>query len=485
MTKKELLKFCKKVLNKNKLILKISSGLVPFSTISIFIFTVIYLNTRSYGLALSYKGQEIATIKSEETLEQASQMMKQVVSLPSGESGCVIPTPEYKLKVVDENICSSACEIKNKIIAKSEDETIDAAGIYSNGKLVSVVGVDCDVEAFLNSALENAKLGDKNAKTRFVENIEIIKGLYPAKDIKNIETLKDVISNGICSQIEYEIKQDETLESIANDFEVTLEELISTNNIKDFEIKQGDKLLIRTKEFPINIETEKIEDVSEDIPYETVQEADNSQYEGWERKDIEGKKGKKTSVNRVFYVNGREITRENISTVTVEEPITEHIYFGTKKKPVPTNNSNNTKNKNGKLMWPVPYTRNITSKFGAVDGLYRSSPHSGIDISSSGIHGKDIVAADDGIVEFAGSGGGYGNLVKISHQNGMQTFYGHCESLYVKSGQKVSAGERIASVGKTGNSTGYHVHFEVRINGKPQDPLGYLIDFKQSSLCCS
>ena len=85
--------------------------------------------------------------------------------------------------------------------------------------------------------------------------------------------------------------------------------------------------------------------------------------------------------------------------------------------------------------------------------------HSGTDFALA--QGSDIYAADGGTVYFAGNCGGYGNLVKIDHGNGMQTYYAHCSSILVSQGQKVRRGERIALVGSTGNSTGPHLHFEV------------------------
>ena len=83
-------------------------------------------------------------------------------------------------------------------------------------------------------------------------------------------------------------------------------------------------------------------------------------------------------------------------------------------------------------------------------------------------------AADSGVVVDAGSIRGYGYAVIIDHGNGLSTLYGHNESLAVSAGQSVSQGQVIAYAGSTGNSTGPHVHFEVRVNGDPVDPMSYL-----------
>lgn len=101
-----------------------------------------------------------------------------------------------------------------------------------------------------------------------------------------------------------------------------------------------------------------------------------------------------------------------------------------------------------------------------------STLHAGIDISAP--NGTPIVAAASGTVYSAGWLGGYGNAVVIVHSGGLSTLYAHQSSLAVSSGSSVSQGQTIGYVGSTGFSTGNHLHFEVRLNGSPVDPLGYL-----------
>lgn len=119
----------------------------------------------------------------------------------------------------------------------------------------------------------------------------------------------------------------------------------------------------------------------------------------------------------------------------------------------------------------TPVSGIITSRFGNRESI-RSYDHTGIDIAAPA--GTPIKATADGTVKFSGYSGGYGYVVKISHGNGIETYYGHCSSLYVSTGEKVEAGDVIAAVGSTGNSTGNHLHFEVRVNGTEVDPQYYL-----------
>ena len=132
---------------------------------------------------------------------------------------------------------------------------------------------------------------------------------------------------------------------------------------------------------------------------------------------------------------------------------------------------------NGYMIWPVAMDGTyITSGYGIrrhpIQGVYKK--HAGIDISASGIYGAPVVAAADGIVIFAGVMGGYGNCVMVSHGNGLASLYGHGSEIIAVLGQTVRQGEIIMKVGSTGNSTGPHLHFEVRKDGVATDPIPYL-----------
>ena len=119
----------------------------------------------------------------------------------------------------------------------------------------------------------------------------------------------------------------------------------------------------------------------------------------------------------------------------------------------------------------TPVSGVITSRFGNRESI-RTSGHTGLDIAAP--YGTPIKAAADGTVTFAGYSGGYGYVVKMDNGNGVETYYGHCSKLYVSTGEKIKAGETIAAVGSTGNSTGNHLHFEVRVDGSVVNPQNYL-----------
>ena len=118
------------------------------------------------------------------------------------------------------------------------------------------------------------------------------------------------------------------------------------------------------------------------------------------------------------------------------------------------------------LIEPVGGT--ITSRFGRRWG----GTHTGLDIATSS--GTPIKAASSGTVIYAGYKGSYGKLVIIAHTDSIQTYYAHCSKIYVSVGQTVSQGQTIAAVGSTGNSTGPHLHLEVRVNGTAKNPQNYV-----------
>ena len=130
----------------------------------------------------------------------------------------------------------------------------------------------------------------------------------------------------------------------------------------------------------------------------------------------------------------------------------------------------------GEMLWPVAASGTvITSQFGIrehpIQGVVKQ--HTGLDIGGAPT-GTPVVAAADGVVSYAGWLGGYGNCVMVNHGNGIVTLYGHGSKVVASLNQEVKKGDTILEIGSTGNSTGPHLHFEVRINGQYVNPLNYV-----------
>ena len=203
--------------------------------------------------------------------------------------------------------------------------------------------------------------------------------------------------------------------------------------------------------------------VTESVGYGTIYEDNPSIYIGQYEYKGGGVRGQNSVTYEITSVNGTQTAKEKIDSVVISYPVTQVIYKGT--KPLP--NVIGT----GVFRYPLDGTRNVNSAY----GIYRSAfsgVHQGVDLS--GWTGDNIYAVDDGVVTFAGTSGTYGNLIKLSHGNGYETYYAHCSKLYVTIGDTVKKGDVIGLVGMTGRATGPHLHFEVRYYGAAQNPLDYL-----------
>lgn len=160
-----------------------------------------------------------------------------------------------------------------------------------------------------------------------------------------------------------------------------------------------------------------------------------------------------------------EIAKNDIQTKVIQK--LEEI----EKQKVEEERINSMPEINGIKLAYTPVSGTISSRYG-VSSRIRKSNHTGLDIATPTGTPIKVVAA--GTVTCASYNGSYGNLVKIDHGNGIETWYAHTSKMYVTVGEKVEAGEVIAAVGSTGNSTGAHLHLEIRINGNHVNPQNYL-----------
>ena len=181
-----------------------------------------------------------------------------------------------------------------------------------------------------------------------------------------------------------------------------------------------------------------------------------------EHKDEEITLDLKISENYTENLNEVSIETIQVAQAQVEEKVTALIEEEEKSK-LPSIN--------GITLAVVPVSGRATSRYGAVSRI-RSGAHTGTDIACT--TGTDIKVVADGTVTFAQRNGSYGNLIKVDHGNGVETWYAHCSKLYATVGQQVKAGDVIAAVGSTGNSTGPHLHLEIRVDGVAINPQKYL-----------
>ena len=271
------------------------------------------------------------------------------------------------------------------------------------------------------------------------------------KEIGYIEN-KKAISEIITNKIEnYQNKNVEKVElSETPEYELKLVEKTKESDNTEIVIALQKELEITYKYYEIAINGEVIEKVDTLATAEQIVS------------DISEMSGKEEN----FIIN--EKTTKNIDEMTINtlEVAKESII-----KKLDIDKTKAIANINGIKIATLPISGTISSRYGAVSSI-RSSTHTGLDIAAS--IGTPIKVVASGTVTSAAYSGSYGNLVKVDHGAGVETWYAHTSKMYVSVGQEVKAGDVIAAVGNTGNSTGPHLHLEVRINGTHVNPQKYL-----------
>ncbi len=175
------------------------------------------------------------------------------------------------------------------------------------------------------------------------------------------------------------------------------------------------------------------------------------------------------SIVEKYTSNSEEIKTNDleVAKVNIENKVSETIKEIEKQE----EEKNAIADINGIKLATLPVTGTISSRYG-VSSRIRKSNHTGLDIAAT--TGTPIKVMADGVITNASYSGSYGNLVKVDHGNGVETWYAHTSKMYVKKGQEVKAGDEIAAVGSTGNSTGPHLHLEIRLNGEHINPQKYV-----------
>lgn len=275
---------------------------------------------------------------------------------------------------------------------------------------------------------------------------------------------------------------DETTTEFANSVEVV------TGNASGTDLITADEIMaLADGKFSISLSTDIV--YRRDVAYDTKVKYDEDKSTSYKKVTTKGVKGEEEVTVRTTYVDGVQTDAVQTDAKTLKEAVDEVVVKGKAEDTSSSTSSSSTSSdsssssssssnssssyttsSSGMFAWPLPYTHTLTSSFGTRWGRL----HGGLDISDSGVYGQPIYASASGTVTFSGGdNSGYGNYVIIDHGSGYTTLYGHCSSLVAVTGQYVNQGDLIGYVGSTGNSTGPHLHFEIRLNGEKMDPLGY------------
>ncbi|HHX24271.1 MAG TPA: peptidoglycan DD-metalloendopeptidase family protein [Thermoanaerobacterales bacterium] len=297
-------------------------------------------------------------------------------------------------------------------------------------------------------------------KVEVVEQVKLVERYVYPNQVIDMEDAVELILKGGVETRQYEVVQGDSLWSISRKENIPLDDLIKANpQLKsEHELALGEILNLNEIKPLLNVKLVKKVTYEESIPYKTETIRDDSLWTWDQVIKQPGEKGSKEIAAEVTFKNGIKVEETVLGEKVIKEPVNRIVARGTKAE-VAFRGS-------GRFLWPI--VGQITSPYGWRGREF----HAGIDICQS--KGAPVRASNSGTVTFAGWRGGYGNLVIINHGGGIETYYAHNSSLLVSVGQQVEKSQQIATVGSTGRSTGPHVHFEIRVNGSPVNPMEYL-----------
>ena len=459
---------------------------LPLFCIAILIAVVTAKFGQNYVLKVECDGNTVGYISDERTYTEANELVGERIVISSDEFKNAL-TPTYSLAAVDDSMLTDADSICENILYNTDD-VAEGYGFFIDGELIGVVESQGDLKFILEDFLEKYRIGAANETMSFIGEQSTVYGLYAVEKILTSEEFRNRISSEDYKSLVYTVDEDDTLQSILKKYKMTEERFMELNSGFDGSLTEGSTVVVEKLQPVLRVKSLVVSSYEKDIAYSTITEKDPSLYVGTSKVKVEGVNGKQKITQQITYVDGNETARTIINKETLREPTNKVVLVGTKvttttKKPTQKtkktgggSNYTNTAPANssnvgtGRFTWPVPGVNHVSSYYGPRWGRF----HKGIDITQGGVYGRTIVAADTGTVTTVSrTSGGYGLHVIITHSNGYSTVYAHCSSVMVSAGQRVSKGQAIARVGSTGNSTGPHLHFEVRKNGSHTNPMNY------------
>lgn len=422
-----------------------------------------YIAGATMLIAISAIGfSALSQIEANDT-EVALETQQHVVTIPKVTEA---EAPEAALTTFDTSETVSMEEITLPEFKVMSFASVKVYQIIVNGN--PIAGFKTEEEA--NLVLEQLK-----AKFTDVEG-SVFKEVYFSEEVKvelehvditqfseydTVETALEFIIRGTKEEKKHIVQKGENFWVIAQYYDISPYDLEAANpDIKPETIQIGQEVSLVVPKPLISVNTVEEASYSDSIAFDVKYEDSSSLYKGETKTKVNGVYGERAVVAEIIKENGREISRTILSENVIAQPQAKVVYKGTKDPP--------PRMGTGSLVRPSSRGP-VTSEFGVWRSYRR---HTGIDVGLS--IGTAIKAADGGVVTFSGYSSSYGRYVIIDHGGNMTTLYAHNSSLTVKKGDKVFQGQTIAYSGNTGNSTGPHLHFEVRINGVPKNPRNYV-----------
>ncbi len=430
---------------------------IPVMSCILLVGVIVQFRNRQYCIAVSVNGASLGIIAEESDYYAAEALVRERLDGSEARENLTFRRSFQLREYENGEILLSAGELADKMLEQADIALTEAYGVYVGEELQGVVSDTHPIEAALARLLGTVtdQYDGELEEVKFADTISYERGLYPEERLIAPQKLANQLTASEHSTRNYTVGRNETIYSVAARFSTTPEELRKLNpSLPDvMPLAQRVKVPIVKRRLPV-ICTKK-ETVLTVQNYDTVRTETKSLPKGQEELIRRGVKGEKESQVLITYTDGVETGRSELAAKQTVKPIDAEIAVGTfDAQPYSTDT---VVDGNGKYIWPVDGGK-ITDLFGG------EREHIGLDIGAAEY--SEIYAVDGGKVLYAGSEDGYGNFVILQHDDGYYTVYAHCVELHVETDDKVRRGDVIALVGNTGNSTGAHLHFEVR------DPQG-------------
>ena len=444
----------------------------------IFLFNIItYATNQTYAIKLTVNGNFVGYIDDETVYTDAEQMLQERINYTGATTDVVTFTHTFEVDMVGYGSTLSTYQVTDRMLQLLDKQIEYGFGVYIGDAYYGTLYDNKRTESALEGLLNNYRTDNPKESVVFEKEIQFVPGLYLSESFVNEDSLISLLTSNRTVAAYYTAVEGDAPAAIVSKTGLSYDELARLNPgfSESTRIYVGDKFMITQDEPYLNVIITREEQYNEAIPYDTEYISTNKRFKDDNLITVPGVNGESAVVANVSYINGVEVARSVLSRVTLKAPVTRVIAKGTMERP--TISANATTTEAGKFIWPLPYgTGTASYGWGGYPG------HTGQDILAA--YGTPIFAVDSGVVttiyyepnaNYLTCNGGYGNLVVITHDNGLQTYYAHCSAIadiYV--GQRVTAGENIAFVGSTGRSYGNHLHIEVHKNGYKVDPTPYL-----------
>ena len=434
----------------------LGATVVAFAVCMTIVFTSFY--HIQYAIAVEKNGEVVAYIKDEQTYQEAQNMLAQqlidvpmeraeITSLPKRQA-----THELKVTSVPDNMpLEDEAQLAETLLEAADQDITSATGLYVDGVFYGAVA-DADILEQTLAQMEENYAVQQGVPTEAVSvknDVEFRDGLYLTNCIQEGDQLVSLMQSEVQTEEYYTIQEGDTLLSVSAQTGVDYDLLTSLNpGLDEVSLQIGQQLLTSQSKPLISLSAVKQVESEQEVPYSQERRENSNLEKGTTNVLQTGENGLIQVCEQIEIVDGQQTSSTVLSQETIKNAVPEIIEVGVKE--------------GGDLIRPL--------NTGYVSQGYSSS-HQAVDIAAP--TGTAVHAAAGGTVTYASWYSTYGNCVIIDHGNGKQTLYAHLSEIDVKVGQKVSQGSTIGLVGSTGNSTGPHLHFEVRVGGQKVNPFSY------------